>query len=154
MTCMANQEWSLAQLCAKAEAYCAAAEHCVWEVRQKLLQWKATSEQVEDILAHLQTAHFIDEQRYCHAFVHDKLLYQGWGRIKIRVQLQAKNLSSKNIEQALQEIDNTEYYHILDRVIASKQRTIKTNDPQAREKMIRFLMQRGFTYEEISLKIK
>lgn len=154
MTCMANQEWSLAQLCAKAEAYCAAAEHCVWEVRQKLLQWKATSEQVEDILAHLQTAHFIDEQRYCHAFVHDKLLYQGWGRIKIRVQLQAKNLSSKNIEQALQEIDNTEYYHILDRVIASKQRTIKTNDPQAREKMIRFLLQRGFTYEEISLKIK
>lgn len=154
MTCMANQEWSLAQLCAKAEAYCAAAEHCIWEVRQKLLQWKATSEQVEDILAHLQTAHFIDEQRYCHAFVHDKLLYQGWGRIKIRVQLQAKNLSSKNIEQALQEIDNTEYYHILDRVIASKQRTIKTNDPQAREKMIRFLLQRGFTYEEISLKIK
>lgn len=154
MTCMANQEWSLAQLCAKAEAYCAAAEHCVWEVRQKLLQWKATSEQVEDILAHLQTAHFIDEQRYCHAFVHDKLLYQGWGRIKIRVQLQAKNLSSKNIEQALQEIDNTEYYHILDCVIASKQRTIKTNDPQAREKMIRFLLQRGFTYEEISLKIK
>lgn len=154
MTCMANQEWSLAQLCAKAEAYCAAAEHCVWEVRQKLLQWKATSEQVEDILAHLQTAHFIDEQRYCHAFVHDKLLYQGWGRIKIRVQLQAKNLPSKNIEQALQEIDNTEYYHILDRVIASKQRTIKTYDPQAREKMIRFLLQRGFTYEEISLKIK
>lgn len=151
---MANQEWSLAQLCAKAEAYCGAAEHCVWEVRQKLLQWKATPEQIEDILAHLQTARFIDEQRYCHAFVHDKLLYQGWGRIKIRVQLQAKNLPSKNIEQALQEIDNTEYYHILDRVIASKQRTIKTNDPQAREKMIRFLLQRGFTYEEISLKIK
>lgn len=154
MTCMANQEWSLAQLCAKAEAYCAAAEHCVWEVRQKLLQWKATSEQVEDILAHLQTAHFIDEQRYCHAFVHDKLLYQGWGRIKIRVQLQAKNLSSKNIEQALQEIDDTEYFRILDQVMASKQRTIKTTDPQAREKMIRFLLQRGFTYEEISLKIK
>lgn len=154
MTCMANQEWSLAQLCAKAEAYCAAAEHCVWEVRQKLLQWKATSEQVEDILAHLQTAHFIDEQRYCHAFVHDKLLYQGWGRIKIHVQLQAKKLPSKAIEQALQEIDDTEYFRILDQVMASKQRTIKTNDPQAREKTIRFLLQRGFTYEEISLRIK
>lgn len=151
---MANQEWSLAQLCAKAEAYCAAAEHCVWEVRQKLLQWKATSEQIEDILAHLQNARFIDEQRYCHAFVHDKLLYQGWGRIKIRIQLQAKNLPSKNIEQALQEIDDTEYFRILDQLIASKQRTIKTTDPQAREKMIRFLLQRGFTYEEISLKIK
>jgi regulatory protein len=123
-------------------------------VRQKLLQWHATPEQTDEIIAHLQNARFIDEQRYCHAFVHDKLLYQGWGRIKIRVQLQAKNLPSKNIEQALQEIDDTEYFRILDQLMASKQRTIKTTDPQAREKTIRFLMQRGFTYEEISLRIK
>lgn len=151
---MANQEWSLVQLRAKAEAYCATAEHCVWEVRQKMLQWEAKPEQIEDIIAHLQTAHFIDEQRYCHAFVHDKLLYQGWGRIKIRVQLQCKHLPSKAIEQALQEIDETEYFRILDRVMASKRRTIKSTDPQAHEKLIRFLLQRGFTYEEISSKLK
>ena len=68
--------------------------------------------------------------------------------------MQAKKLPSKAIEQALQEIDDIEYFRILDQVMASKQRTIKTTDPQAREKMIRFLLQRGFTYEEISLRIK
>ena len=150
MTCMANQEWSLAQLCAKAEAYCAAAEHCVWEVRQKLLQWKATSEQIEDILAHLQNARFIDEQRYCHAFVHDKLLYQGWGRMKMRAQLQAKHLPSNAIKQAIEDIDGQKYQEVLQKVIASKKRSLKSNDPLLREKLIRFCLQRGFTYEEIA----
>ena len=146
---MANPEWSLAQLRAKAEAYCAAAEHCVWEVRQKLQQWKATPDQIEDILAHLQEARFVDEQRYCDAFVHDKLLYQGWGRMKMRAQLHAKHLPSQAIEQALDAIDMAEYTRMLEKALASKKRTIKSSDTQAREKLIRFCMQRVFTYEEI-----
>ena len=147
---MANHEWSVAELRTKAEAYCATAEHCTWEVRQKLQQWGATAEQIEDILAHLQEACFVDEQRYCHAFVHDKLLYQGWGRMKMRAQLQVKHLPSQAIEQALDAIDMAEYTRILNRVMASKKRTIKSSDPQSREKLIRFCLQRGFTYEEIS----
>ena len=106
---MANKEWSLAQLMAKAEAYCAAAEHCVYDVQHKLLQWEATEEQIEQIVAHLQQHQYIDEQRYCHAFVHDKLMYQGWGRMKMRAHLQAKHLPSKTIQQALEEIDEQAY---------------------------------------------
>ena len=87
---MVNREWSLEQLRAKAEAYCAAAEHCLYEVQQKLQQWQATPEQVEQIVCHLQEQKYLDEQRYCCAFVHDKLLYQGWGRMKLRAGLQAK----------------------------------------------------------------
>lgn len=147
---MANHEWSVAELRTKAESYCAMAEHCTWEVRQKLQQWGATAEQIEDILAHLQEAGYVDEQRYCHAFVHDKLLYQGWGRMKMRAQLQVKHLPSQAIEQALDAIDMAEYTRILNRVMASKKRTIKSSDPQSREKLIRFCLQRGFSYEDIS----
>ena len=150
---MANHEWSMEQLCAKAEAYCATAEYCIWEVRHKLQQWEATPEQEEKIIAHLQEARFIDEQRYCNAFVHDKLLYQGWGRMKMRAQLQVKHLPSQAIEQALNAIDTEEYNRILNRVMTSKKRTIKSSDPQAREKLIRFLLQRGFTYEEVNVQL-
>ena len=72
---MVKHEWSLADLRNKAEAYCASAEHCIWDVRQKLRQWGATNEDAESIIAHLQAERFVDEQRYCNAFVHDKLLY-------------------------------------------------------------------------------
>lgn len=147
---MAKNEWSMAQLTAKAEAYCAAAEHCISEMRSKLQQWEATDEECEDVIAHLLEANYIDEQRYCHAFVHDKVLYQGWGRMKIRAHLYAKHLPSEFITQALKDIDETEYQKTLERVISSKKRTLKSTDNIAREKLLRFCMQRGFTYEEIS----
>lgn len=146
---MANHEWSLAALRNKAEAYCVTAEHCVWEVKQKLQQWGASSEQTEQVIVHLQAERFVDEGRYCQAFVHDKLLYQGWGRIKMRAQLQARYLPSQAIEQALNNIDEDTYRSVLSRVLESKKRSIKSSDPQAREKLIRFALQRGFTYEEI-----
>jgi regulatory protein len=146
---MANHEWSLVALRSKAEAYCAGAEHCVWEVKQKLQQWGASSEQTEQVIAHLQAERFVDERRYCQAFVHDKLLYQGWGRMKMRAQLQARHLPSQAIEQALNDIDEDTYRSVLARVLETKKRSIKSTDPQAREKLIRFALQRGFTYEEI-----
>ena len=146
---MANHEWSLGQLRAKAEAYCASTEHCCSEVRLKLQQWGAPAEQIEHIVVHLQKEHFIDELRYCNAFVHDKLLYQGWGRMKMRAGLQAKHLPSYTIDSALDNLDESEYFRVLNQVITSKKRTIKSSDPQAREKLIRFCLQRGFTYEEI-----
>lgn len=147
---MVKHEWSLADLRGKAEFYCATAEHCSYEVRLKLQQWGATDEQIEHIVAHLQKEHFVDEQRYCNAFVHDKLLYQGWGRMKMRAQLQAKHLPTTAIEQALNEIDRDTYMSVLTRVLATKKRSIKSADPQAREKLIRFAMQRGFIYDEIN----
>lgn len=147
---MVKHEWSLADLRGKAEFYCATAEHCSYEVRLKLQQWGATDEQIEHIVTHLQKEHFVDEQRYCNAFVHDKLLYQGWGRMKMRAQLQAKHLPTAAIEQALNEIDRDTYMSVLTRVLATKKRSIKSADPQAREKLIRFAMQRGFTYDEIN----
>lgn len=146
---MANHEWSLEQLRAKAEAYCAAAEHCCYDMRLKLQQWGATAEQAEQIVSHLQEYKYVDEQRYCRAFVHDKVLYQGWGRMKIRAYLHAKCLPSTAIDSALTNIDESEYFAVLSRVVTSKKRTIKSTDSQAKEKLIRFCLQRGFTYDEI-----
>lgn len=147
---MVNHEWSLDELKHKAEAYCATAEHCNTEVITKLQQWGAQSEQIEDILLHLATQRYIDEARYCHAFAHDKVRYQGWGRIKVRAALFAKHLPSSLINQAIADIDENEYFDVLKRVIDTKKRAINSKDPMAREKLIRFCLQRGFTYDEIS----
>ena len=68
----------------------------------------------------------------------------------MRAQLQAKHLPSQAIEQALNDIDEDTYRSVLARVLETKKRSIKSTDPQAREKLIRFALQRGFTYEEIS----
>lgn len=146
---MANHEWSLDELKHKAEAYCATAERCCSEVSNKLMQWGARPDEINQILGSLQSSHYIDEARYCAAFAHDKLLYQGWGRVKIRAALFAKYLPSFLITQALNSLDEFEYSNTLKHIIDAKKRAIKSNDPMAREKLIRFLLQRGFTFDEI-----
>ena len=146
---MANHEWSLDELKHKAEAYCATAERCSSEVSNKLQQWGATSDEIEQILTHLQSSGYIDEARYCSAFAHDKVRYQGWGRMKIRAALFAKHLPPALITNTLHTLDESEYFNTLQQVANTKKRTIKSNDPMAREKLIRFLLQRGFTYDEI-----
>ena len=146
---MVNHEWSLDELKNKAEAYCTIAERCQYEVKNKLLQWGTPLDEIEGIITHLITQGYIDEMRYCHAFSHDKVLYQGWGRIKIRAALLAKQLPSQLITQAINSIDENEYINTLKHVIDTKNRAIKSNDTMAQNTMIRFCLQRGFTYEEI-----
>jgi regulatory protein len=146
---MVKHEWSSDELKHKAEAYCATAERCNTEVKNKLLQWGANTDKIEEIITHLNTQRYIDEARYCRAFTHDKVLYQGWGRNKIKAALYAKHLPSQHIDQAIDSIDETEYFSTLERVIATKRRAIKSSDPMAREKLIRFCLQRGFAYDEI-----
>ncbi len=149
---MVNHEWSLDELRHKAEAYCATAEHCCSEVHNKLQLWGANEEYATIILQRLQADGYINEARYCRAFAHDKVNYQGWGKLKIKAALQTKHLSALFIKDALESIDEIEYNQALDKIIASKKRTLK-NDPLTREKLIRFCMQRGFTYNEISTKL-
>ena len=150
MISMVNHEWSSDELKYKAEAYCTKAERCSSEVNNKLLKWGAKPSVIEEIISHLIAQRYIDEARYCHAFTHDKVIYQGWGRVKIRTALLTKHLPSQLIKQALDAINQEDYLNTLKRIITTKKRTIKSNDPMAREKLIRFCLQRGFTYDEIN----
>lgn len=139
---MANKEYSTDDLRLRAEAYCARAEHCAYEVRRKLVQLGATASDCDDIIAQLYTGHYIDDMRYCRAYAHDKLLYQHWGKVKIRTMLYAFHLPDQCIAEALSEIDEDEYMRILEHVAAQKKQA-------TREQQVRFLLQRGFDYADI-----
>jgi regulatory protein len=138
-----KKEFTREELQSKIEAWCAKSEHCEQEVRAKLRQWGCRNEEWEnDILASLRTASFIDETRFCKAFVHDKSTFDGWGRMKIRMMLRSKHLELSMIEEALKDINPEVYQQSLERAIEKYGR-------EEREKSIRFALQRGFEYDEI-----
>ena len=139
---MENRGCALQELASRAETYCARAEHCASDLRTKILAWGGTPEQAETIISHLYDYHYLDDARYCRAYTHDKLLYQHWGKVKIRAMLQARQLPSSEIQSALQNIDETEYNRILLAVLSTKKNA-------SREAQIRFLLQRGFDYCDI-----
>lgn len=144
MTCMAKQDLSKREALSKAQAYCARSEHCAADVRRKLIEWGV--EESEDffdfIEQNLRAEGYLDDERFCRAYVHDKVAYQSWGRVKIQAGLQALHLPSAAIRAALEEIDETQYAANL-RKLAQQRRS------DAPDKRMRFLLQRGFTYDEI-----
>ena len=139
---MVNHELSKAEWLDKAEAYCARSEHCAADVRRKLYEWQVPSDLSDEIVENLYVNDFLNDARFCHAYVHDKVAYQSWGRMKIQAGLRALNLPERAISAALKEIEESIYTKNLRNLISSRQL-----DPE--EKRLRFLLQRGFTYEEI-----
>ena len=81
----------------KAEAYswaasrCAQKEYCRMELAQKFMQRGLSLSDCNEVLDQLERERFIDEARYACAFVHDKTLYDRWGRMKTRQALAVKN---------------------------------------------------------------
>ena len=140
---MENRELSKREWLDKAEAYCARSEHCAADVRRKLYEWQTPAEIVDFIVENLYTNDFLNDARFCHAYVHDKVAYQSWGRLKIQAGLRALDLPESEIRKSLDEIDKNQYFANLKTLI--KQR--KSDSP---DKILRFLAQRGFTYDEIN----
>ena len=132
---MTNKEWSPDELKSKAERYCASAEHCESEVRLKLLQWRGDAQTVDKIVDSLRVSGYVDDERYARAFVHDKVVFQGWGRVKIEYMLRAKKLPLPVIKSALKTIDEIEYFEQLSHLLETKS--------------FNALLLRGFTAEEI-----
>lgn len=139
---MENRELSKREWLDKCEAYCARAEHCAADVRRKLYEWGAPADLFDDIEQKLYANDFLNDTRFCHAYVHDKVAYQSWGRLKIQAGLRALVLPEAEIRKSLDEIDEKQYQKNLQSLIASRR-------SDSSDKLLRFLAQRGFAYEEI-----
>jgi len=140
---MGKTELSKPEWLSKAEAYCARAEHCAADVRRKFHEWGLQDAEIaESIEKELYENGFLNDRRFCESYVHDKVAYQSWGRMKIQAGLRALQLPEAEIRNALDNIDETIYSENLRKLIRSRK-----NDSE--EKRLRFLLQRGFTYEEV-----
>ena len=136
----------------KAAAYCTLCERCISEVSAKLTTWGIPHTEQEKIIARLIEEKFIDEVRYCRAFVNDKVKFNRWGRIKITAALREKHLPQEHIKEALEEIDEEIYQQSLQETIEIKRRELKGKDDFAtQQKIIRHAAGRGY---EPSLIIK
>ena len=129
----------------KAAAYCTLCERCISEVKAKLEAWGVSYSAQQTIIERLIDEKFIDESRYCSAFVNDKLRFNHWGRIKIRAKLREKRLPTELITKALENIDKEEYNSILLTLLANKSKELKADEGRKRrEKLMRFATSRGF----------
>lgn len=129
----------------RAEAYCSAAEHCRSEVRAMLERHGAEKPDIESIINHLVKEGFIDESRYARAFVHDKVRFAKWGRVKIAQALWQKRIPQDITDAALESIEDDEYLAALRDVVKAKFRTVKgATEYERKMKTMRSVCSRGY----------
>ena len=128
-------------------ALCASAEHCEYEMTEKMRKWEVEESDCERIMEYLRKAKFVDDERYARAFVKDKIKYNKWGRRKVEQGLWAKHIAEDIRQRVLDEVDESQYKSVLTDLLKSKRRSIKAaNDYEMNRKLIKFALSRGFDY--------
>lgn len=134
----------------KLASYCSSAEHCRAEVNDKLQRWGIAYETIARILDQLEHEKYIDEERYCRAFVNDKFRFDKWGKVKIAQALYMKRIPSDMAWRYLNGIDDEEYMAVLNGVLTSKRKSVHAQDEyELNQKLVRFAMSRGFEMKDI-----
>lgn len=125
--------------------FCAYQERHHQEVRDKLYEYGLYKDDVEDILTHLITEGFLNEERYAKAYAGGKFRMKQWGRNKIVHELEGKGLSNYCIQSGLKEIDPQQYAETLEVLLLKKLRqTEAPNSFALRDKLARYAIQKGF----------
>ena len=128
-------------------ALCASAEHCEYEMTEKVRKWEVEESDRERIIEYLRKAKFVDDERYARALVKDKIKYNKWGRRKVEQVLWAKHIAEAIRQRVLDEVDDSEYKSVLADLLKSKRRSVKaSNDYELNMKLIKFALSRGFDY--------
>jgi regulatory protein len=105
---------------------------------------------IDNIVEYLRKESFIDDTRYCRAFINDKYRFAKWGKVKIAQALMQKRLPQSTFGTLLNEIDEEEYMKILTDTLRSKRKSIHAeSDYERNGKLIRFAMSRGFELDDI-----
>jgi regulatory protein len=131
-------------------SYCSRAERCESDIRRKMDAWEIPAGEQVQIIRKLSQEKFLDESRYCRAFVNDKTKYSHWGVYKIRFELKKKQIPEELIREALENIDPKENDQQLRQLLEQKRKSIKgKNEFEIRQKLMRFAASRGFPMEAI-----
>jgi len=134
----------------KLTALCSGAEHCSYEMTEKMRRWEVDEETQARIMEYLTNEKYVDDSRFCRAFIREKMRFNKWGRRKIEMALFQKRIDKKMASEALDEVDNGEYTAILRPMLRQKERSVKANSEYEKNmKLIKFAMSRGFTFDVI-----
>lgn len=120
------------------------------QIRTKLKQGYYPDVIIDDVIAFLKSYHYVDDFRYAQNYIY---AYQGKKSLKIiRQELFAKGLSKTCVEEMMSELEMSEGKPDETKVIydlLKKKRYCYGSDWKEQNKMIAFLLRKGFEMEDV-----
>ena len=138
----------------KMERYCVYQDRCHKEVISKLKEMRMIPEAIDSIMAHLINENYLNEERFAQSFARGKFNNKKWGKKRIVNELKLREISKFNIQTALKEIDEKDYYKTLDELAKKRLTQItETNVFKKRKKLADYLLYRGWESQLVYEKV-
>lgn len=147
---MPKKHLALDSIRLKMEYFCSYQERCIYDVERKLEKYEMEDAEKKEIISHLHEHQFLDENRFVALFIKSKVNLKKDGVNKIKAALYAKRIDPKLIQEHLKDIEAAIYSENMEKLITKKrQELLAKNEPaQAKQKLIRYLMSKGYNYGE------
>lgn len=131
--------------------YCVYQDRCHKEVEQKMWDYLIVPEAKDEILLYLMKENYLNEERFARSYIRGKFYMKSWGRNKIRNHLKFKGVPEKLINSCFDEIEDDDYYKTLNKLYNNYYSKITGLQVyQKKSKTIKYLLSKGFEYEEIT----
>lgn len=135
--------------------YCVYQDRCHAEVEQKMKEFVLIPEAKEEIILYLIKENYLNEERFARSYTRGKFYIKKWGKNKIKQQLRLKGISDKLIAISFSEIDEHDYQDTIRDFIEKLLPTYNgLKDYQRKQKLIKFLMSKGYEFEMIQNELK
>ena len=149
-----NSALSPKEVRSKMEHYCAYQERCHAEVQQKLREYAITTAEKDEIIVSLLQNNYLNEERFALLFAVSKFHQKKWGKVRIKNELKARQLSDYLIQKALKEINPAEYEETFEQLATSQWEQIReTNALKKKKKFCDYLLRKGWESDRIIEKV-
>lgn len=126
---------------------CSRQEKCPTDIITLLKRWEIPTDQHNGVIETLKKEQFIDETRYASAFIKDKIRFDHWGLIKIRILLLQKGIGKGITDDLIREVDQAEYRKMIGNELSKKRKTLKGSRYEIWAKLARYGASRGYEME-------
>lgn len=141
----------------KMESFCAYQERSVFEIEEKLKKEDISDIEKKMIISSLVENNYLNEKRFVEAYITGKIRIKKWGKLKIIAHLQQKRINKNIIEEIFNQIDNHDYEENIQHLILRKKEELEkkeTNPLIVKQKLFRYLLSKGYKFEDFSKFVK
>ena len=147
---MEKKSFTFEEIKQKLVNYCVYQDRCHAEVEQKMKEFLLIPEAKDEIILYLLKENYLNEERFTRSYIRGKFYIKNWGRNKIRMHLKQKQIPENLINKCLDEINDADYQKTLKKIFKNHySQHINLKDYQKKSKTIKYLMNKGFEYDEI-----
>ena len=120
------------------------------DVYDYLIRKGFTDEETSEVCDYIEEVGLVNDDLYVKFFVEDSFRIKNKGARKIVYELKQRGIDDDKIEEAIEEASDMEYEALKEAYERKLEATKSETDPYKRKnKIIRFLISRGFDYSDI-----